>query len=326
MCLGAALAGVLLCSLGVPATAQTAAGNTAYPERPIKLVVPFPPGGPTDFTARVYAEKMSQDLGQPIVIENRAGANSAIGAQQVARATPDGYTLLFVMDVTMVMNPITASSLPYKPLEDFAPISLTSFNTSLLVVPASGPKTVQELIAYGKANPGKLNYGAGIITTRLAGHLFNKLAGIDAVFVPYKGSAEVVQALLNGSIQYAVDGVSAHFPQIQSGKERALAKLNKRPLASLPELKPLDEIANLPELGEISTWGGIVAPRGTPPAVVARVERSIAKVSKQEDVRAKLLKFGIVAVSNTPEEFRAYIKAEGDKWSKVVKESGMKLN
>lgn len=318
------LAGCLLCWTGLQASAQADANN--YPDRPIKLVVPFPPGGPTDYTARLYADKMAQDLGQPIVIENRPGANSAIGAQQVARSTPDGYALLFVMDVTMVMNPITTANLPYKPLEDFAPISLTSFNTSLLVVPANGPKTVQELIANARANPGKLNYGAGIITTRLAGYLFNKLARIDAVFVPYKGSAEVVQAMLNGSIQYAVDGVSAHYPLIQSSKERALAKLNKRPLPSLPDLKPLDEIANLAELGEISTWGGIVAARGTPTAIVAKVQRSIANASRQDDVRDKLLKFGIVAANSSPDEFRAYVKSESEKWSKVVRESGMKLN
>ena len=198
---------------------------------------------------------MGKDLGQTIVIENRAGADSAIGAQQVARSAPDGYTLLFAMDVTMVMNPVTRKALPYNPLQDFQAISLTSLNTSLLVVPANGPKTVQELIAHGNANPGKLNYGAGIITTRLAGYLFSKLAGIESVFVPYKGSAEVVTALLDGSIQYAVDGVQAHVGNIQAGKLRALAKLNSRPLASLPDLRPLHEVADMPKLGEISTWG-----------------------------------------------------------------------
>ena len=223
--IGAAVAGCLLSWTGLQASAQTAASKAAasYPVRPITLVVPFPAGGPTDYTARLYADTMSKDLGQPIIVENRPGADTAIGAQLVERAAPDGYTLLFAMDVTMVINPITMKNLPYKPLEDFEPISLAGLNTSILVVPASGPETVQELIAYGRAHPGKLNYGAGIITTRLAGYLFNKLAGIDAVFIPYKGSAEVVQGILNGSIQYAVErGVGPL--SLDQGRQRARAR------------------------------------------------------------------------------------------------------
>ena len=321
-------AGCMLSGTMLLASAQTAAnkGANTYPRRPITLIVPFPPGGPTDFTARIYADKMSKDLGQPIIVENRPGADSAIGAQQAARAAPDGYTLLFAMDVTMVMNPITMKNIAYKPVEDFQPVSLTGLNTSLLVVPANGPKTVQELIDNGRAHPGKMNYGAGIITTRLAGYLFSKLAGIEAVYIPYKGSVEVAEGLLNGSIQYAVDGVAAHFPLIKAGKERALAKLNHRPLDSMPGLKPLDEIANMPQLGEISTWDGIVAPRGTPAAIVAQLQRSIAAVSGDEEVRQKLLNFGIIAASDTPEEFRSYIKSEFDKWSKVIGESGIDFN
>jgi tripartite-type tricarboxylate transporter receptor subunit TctC len=325
--IGAVLAGCVLSWTALQASAETAASKAAaiYPVRPITLVVPFPAGGPTDYTARLYADEMSRDLGQPIIVENRPGADSAIGAQLVARAAPDGYTLLFAMDVTMVMNPITVKNLPYKP-EDFEPISLAGLNTSLLVVPASGPETVQELIAYGRAHPGELNYGAGIITTRLADYLFSKLAGIDAVFIPYKGSAEVAQGILNGSIQYAIDGVSAHYSLIKAGKERALAKLNKRPLSSLPDLKPLDEVANMPQLGEISTWDGFVAPHGTPTAIVAQLQRSVAKAAEQDDVRQKLLQFGIIATSGTPEEFRSFMKSEFDKWSKVVEESGIEFN
>lgn len=296
-----------------------------YPTRIVKLVVPFPAGGPTDFTARLFSARMTKDLGQQFVIENRAGADSAIGAQQVARTAPDGYTLLFAMDVTMVMNPVTKKSLSYDPLQDFQVISLTSLNTSLLVVPANGPKTVQELIAHGKANPGKLNYGAGIVTTRLAGYLFSKLAGIEAVFVPYKGSSEVVTGLLDGSIQYAVDGVSAHLPMIQTGKTRALAKLNGRPLASLPDLKPLHEVAGMPQLGEISTWGGIVGPRGLPVAITERLRRSIEIAANDEEVKAKLLAVGIVATSNKPDEFMAFIRSELNKWSAVVKEGGIQF-
>jgi tripartite-type tricarboxylate transporter receptor subunit TctC len=312
--------GMLSLLLMAPALAQD-----AFPNRPVKMIVPFPPGGPTDLMARVFGQKLAERWGQPVVIENRAGGNSAIGAQQTAKSPPDGYTLLVAMDTTLVMNPITTANLPYDALKDFAPISLTAQNTSLLIVRADGPQTVQELIAKAKANPGKLNYGAGIITTRLAGYLFSRLAGIDTVFIPYKGSAEVVQGLLTGSIDFSIDGVSASIPLIKDGKLRALAKLNNRPLPALPDLQPLSVAANLPELGEISTWAGLVAPAGTPAAVVERIQRDIAMVAADPEVSAKLQGFGIVATSSTPAQFDRYYRSELDRWSKVFKDSGIKL-
>ena len=172
--IAAVVVGCVLALITAPAIAEP------WPNRPIKLIVPFPPGGPTDMTARVFAGHVANQIGQPVVIENRPGANSTIGALVVGRSAPDGYTLLFAMDVTMVMNPITRANLPYNALDDFDLISLAAFNTSLVVVPANGPKTVDELIAQGRANPGKLNYGAGIITTQLAGYVFNKTKGTKA--------------------------------------------------------------------------------------------------------------------------------------------------
>ncbi len=211
--------------MAVQSAAQTPPDATAqaFPSRPVRMIVPFPPGGPTDLMARVFGQKLSEEWGQPVVVENRPGGNSAIGAQQTARAAPDGYTLLVAMDTTLVMNPITTADLPYNPLKDFTAISLTAQNTSLLIVRADGPNTAQELIARAKANPGKLNYGAGTITTRLAGYLFSRMAGIDTVFIPYKGSAEVVQGLLTGSIDFSIDGVAASLALIKDGKLRALA-------------------------------------------------------------------------------------------------------
>jgi len=317
--------GVGMLAVLVSAHAQAQPQADAFPNRPVKLIVPFPPGGPTDLMARVFGQKLSERWGQPVVIENRAGGNSAIGAQQTAKSLPDGYTLLVALDTTLVMNPITTRNLPYDALKDFAPISLTAQNTSLLIVPADGPRTVQELIAKAKGNPGKLNYGAGTITTRLAGYLFSRLAGIDTVFIPYKGSAEVVQGLLTGSIDFSIDGVSASITLIKDGKLRALAKLNNRPLPSLPDLKPLSVAANLPELGEISTWAGLVAPAGTPAAVVERIQRDVAAVAADPEVGAKLQGFGIVAVSSTPSEFDRYYRGEIDRWSKVFKDSGITL-
>jgi tripartite-type tricarboxylate transporter receptor subunit TctC len=316
---------VALLSWLAMAPAQAQSDAQAFPSRPVKVIVPFPPGGPTDVMARVFGQKLSERWGQPVVIENRPGGNSAIGAQQTAKSPPDGYTLLVAMDTTLVMNPITTPNLPYDALKDFAPVSLTAQNTSLLVVPAHGPQTVQELIAKAKANPGKLNYGAGVITTRLAGYLFSRLAGIETQFIPYKGSAEVVQALLTNSVDFSIDGVAANVPLIKDGKLRALAKLNNRPLPALPDLKPLSVVANMPELGEISTWAGLVAPAGTPAAVVDRIQADVAKVAADPEVAGRLLSFGIVATSTTPAEFERYYRSELERWSKVFKDSGIRL-
>src|SRR3954470_17759 len=194
----ARFAGFLLGIAIAPAAAQPAADPAqSFPTRAIRIVVPFPAGGPTDINARIIAQRMSEDWKQPVVIENRPGANTAIGAQMVAKAEPDGYTLLAAMDTTLVMNPATASApLTYDPFKDFAAITLTAKNTSLLTVRAAdGPTSVRELIARARQNPGKLNYGAGIITTRLAGYLFAREAGIAVQLIPYKGSTDVVQGL-----------------------------------------------------------------------------------------------------------------------------------
>src|SRR5207302_406695 len=181
-----------------------------YPNRTVRIVVPFPAGGPTDILMRVIAQRMSEHWGQPVVIENQPGANTAIAAARVAKMPADGYTLLAVMDVTMVLNPITSKNLAYDPLKDFAPITLASKNTSLLSVRAEdGPISVKELIARAKASPGKLNYGAGIITTRLAGYLFNREAGLDIQYIPFNGSAPTVQGLLTGAVDYIVDGTAS---------------------------------------------------------------------------------------------------------------------
>ena len=230
-------AGLMCMTLDV-AAAQGSADAQTYPNRTVRIVVPFPAGGPTDILSRVVAQRLSEVWGQPVVIENQPGANTAIAAARVAKMPADGYTLFAVMDVTMVLNPITNKNLPYDPLKDFAPITLASKNTSLLSVRAEdGPKTVQELIARAKANPGKLNYGAGIITTRLAGYLFNREAGLDVQYIPFSGSPPTVQGLLTGAVDYIVDGAATSLPLIRSGKLRALAKLNSRPLPALPEVQ-----------------------------------------------------------------------------------------
>ena len=311
----------------LPSTAEEAADAArSFPNRPIRIIVPFPAGGPTDILARVVAQRMSEDWGQPVVIENRPGANTVVGAQQVARAAPDGYTLLAAMDTTLVMNPATIKNLPYDPFRDFASVTLAAKNTSLLTVRADGgPKTIGELITSAKVNSGKLNYGAGIITTRLAGYLFNREAGIDVQLVPYKGSAEVVQGLLTGAVDYIIDGVASSLPLIQSGKFRALAKLDSRPLPVLPDVPPLSIAAGMPALDDISSWIAIVAPARTPHAVIDKIQQEVAKMYADPVLYDRLQKSGINAVSSTPEEFDAFFRKEAVRWEKAFRESGIQL-
>jgi tripartite-type tricarboxylate transporter receptor subunit TctC len=286
--------------------------------------VPFQAGGPTDVNMRIVGQKLSELWGQGVVIENRPGANTGIGAQMVAKAPADGYTLLAAMDTTLVMNPATGASMSYDPFKDFAAITLTAKNTSLLTVRASdGPKTIGELIARGKAK--KLNFGAGITITRLAGATFAKAAGIEVQLIPYKGSSEVVQGLLTGSVDFIVDGIAPSLPLIQSGQFRPLAKLNSRALPTLPELKPLAEASGLP-IDEMSSWIGLVAPAGTPSAIVQKIHADVVRAMADAAVADRLEKAGILAVTTTPAEFEKYFRDEAERWAKVYKESGIKLD
>jgi tripartite-type tricarboxylate transporter receptor subunit TctC len=309
-----------------PTAAQGSSDAVSFPNRPVRIIVPFPAGGPTDILSRIIGERMSKDWGQPVVIENRPGGNTGIAAQMVARAPPDGYTLLAAMDTTMVMNPASGTSMNYDPFKDFAAVTLLAKNVSLLIVRADdGPRTVQELIARGKASKTKLNYGAGITVTRLIGYQFAKLAGFDVVLIPYKGSAEVVQGLLSGSVDFTVDGVASSLPLIKGGKFRALAKSNDRPLPSLPHLQTLSVAAGLPQLGDMGSWIGLVAPAGTPPAIVDKIHDEVVKTYADPEIADRLLKIGISAVSSTPAEFDKFYRSEAAHWTKVFKESPLKF-
>jgi len=311
----------------VCALASASAAAQEFPSRTIRIIVPFPAGGPSDILSRIVAQKMSEDWGQPVVVENRPGGDTAIGAQQVAKAAPDGYTLLAAMDTTLVLNPATKTSLPYDPFKDFAAITLAAKNTSLLMVRTDdGPKSIQELIARGKANPGRLNYGAGIITTRLAGYMFNRAAGIDAQLIPYKGSAEVVQGLLTGAVDYIIDGVASSLPLVRGGKFRALAKLNNRPLPPLPDVPPLSVAAGMPALDDISSWIAFVAPAGTPRAIIDKIQGEVARMYADPVIHDKLEKAGINPVASTPDEFDAFFRQEAARWKKAFDDSGIKLD
>ena len=315
---------IALAAAIAPAAAQSDAAN--FPNRAIRIIVPFPPGGPTDIIARFVGQRMSERWSQPVVIENRAGANTAIGAQIVAKSAPDGLTLLAGMDTTMVLNPILTANLPYDAARDFAPVTLLAKNMSLMVLRSDGPATVKELIARAKANPGKLNMGAGTITSRLGALLFAKVAGIEVQLIPYKGSAEIVQGLLSGSIDFALDSVGSSLPMIQSGQFRALAKYSNRPLPLLPELPSLSAAAGLPEIGESATWIGLLAPAGTPSAIVDKLQGEVARIYADPAMQERLQKAGLFPVSSTPAEFDTFIRNETVQWSKVIKDNaGIRL-
>jgi tripartite-type tricarboxylate transporter receptor subunit TctC len=324
----AALFGIHAASAAsMPAAAQgagkdAAAGN--FPSRPIHVVVPFPAGGPADTIARFLGQKMTEHWGQPVIIENRAGGNTTIGAQAVAKSPPDGYTLFVAMDVTMVMNPLITPNLPYDPLKDFVPITMLTRSMSLIVVRSEGPKTLKELIAKARANPGKLNMGAGTITSRLGALAFAKAAGMDVQLIPYKGSAEITQGLLTGSVDFTIDSLSNALPLVQAGKFRPLAKYSDRPLTHLPDLPSIAVAADLPDLQESSVWIGLVAPAGTPTPIVDKLQREVAAIYADPAVFARLDKAGLFPTSSkSPAEFDAFIRSEQVRWGKVIKESNL---
>jgi tripartite-type tricarboxylate transporter receptor subunit TctC len=303
--------------------AASARAQENYPNRPIRIVVPFPAGGPSDVLARIIGERMSADFGQGVVIDNRPGANTVIGAQLVQKAAPDGYTLLMAIDSTLVMNQYLYTNLPYDPLNDFAPITLVGKTVGLLVVnAASDIKTGKDLIAKAKAKPGTLNCGAGTITTKLTCFLFNDKAGINTVLLPYNGSAEVAHGILTKSVDFVFDGPSAVLPLIQSGDLRALARLDSRPFPAVPGLPTLTEATGV-DLGDLAVWLGLVAPKGTPPAIIDKLAAEVAKILSDPAVKSKADTVGLYPATDTPAEFAAFIRSEAQRWPDVVKKSGM---
>ena len=316
---------VLAMLAGDAAAAEDLSAN--FPNRPIRMIVPFPAGGPSDIVARLIGQKMSEDWGQPVVVENRPGGNTIIGAQAAAKAAPDGYTLFMAIDSTLVMNQYLYKALPYDPLGDFVPITLTAKTVSVrAVAAATGPITVKELIARAKAQPGKLNYGAGTVTAQLMGHLFHKAAGLDIVYVPFKGTPETVNALLTGSVQliYAANQIVA--PLVASGQIRALAKLDRDAPPSMADIPTLADAAGLADFDDISVWLGLVAPKGTAKPIVDKIHTEVVKILADPAVKEKSERTGNYPVTNTPEQFSAFIRKEADRWGKVMKETAIKVD
>jgi tripartite-type tricarboxylate transporter receptor subunit TctC len=298
-----------------------------YPTHPIHLVVPFSAGaGVTDIMARLVGRHLSARIGQQIVIDNRPGASGILGSEVVSRAPPDGYTLL-ISNVSLVVNPFLYPKMPYDPLADFMPVTMVNSAPLLLVVhPSIAAKSVTELIAYAKSHPAQLNYGSGGLgsTPYLAAELFKSLSGIDALHVPYKGGAPALSDLVGGQLSFMIENMPGTMPYVMAGNLRALAITSPQRSPLAPKLPTMAE-AGVPGY-EMSGWNGIFAVKGTPPDIVERPHSEVAKILRAPEVRRELAALGAEPVGDTPDEFRAFLKADMARWGKIMQEKGIRSN
>jgi tripartite-type tricarboxylate transporter receptor subunit TctC len=296
-----------------------------YPSKPLRFILPFPPGGPTDILGRLIGERLASSLGQPVIVENRGGAGGNVGAEAAAKSAPDGYTLVLVAP-SLAISPSLYSKLNYDPLRDFAPVSLVATVPNVIVTQPALASTLQEFIALAKTKPGGMNFGSGGSGTsnHLAGELFNIVTGTKLVHVPYKGVNLAMNDVLAGAIHLVVIGVPAAGPHIKSGRLRALAVIAPQRLPALPEVPTVAE-AGLPDF-DVTTWYGVLAPAGTPRPVVARLNGELVKILYSADMKDKLNALGTDPVTSTPEEFAAYLRQETAKWAEVVRKAGLKAD
>jgi tripartite-type tricarboxylate transporter receptor subunit TctC len=314
---------VLACALALAAPV----GAQSFPSRPVKLVVPFPAGGPLDTTGRAIAQRLTEAWGQSVVVENRPGAGGNIGADVVAKSPPDGYTVVMGALSTHAVNPSLYSKMPYDAQKDFVPITLVAITPNVLVVnPALPVHSVQELIAYAKANPGKLSFGSGSNGSagHLAGELFKIESGTDVQHIPFKGGAPALQALLAGDTQFMFDNLANAMAQVKGGKVRAIAVTTAQRSRLAPELPTMAEMG-MPGF-DISTWFGLMLPAGTPKDVVTKWNVDLVRVLDMPDVREKMIAQGAEPSPMTPEQFAAFIDAELVKYARIVKLSGAKVD
>jgi len=292
----------------------------AYPVKPIRLVVPFAPGGSTDTIARLIGQKLDEALGQQVIIDNRPGAGGNLGVDYVAKSAPDGYTLIFGHVGTFGFGPSLYDKLPYDPIRDFAPVALFAMVPNMLVVHPSLPaNSVKELVALARARPGQLNYGSSGngSASHLATEYFKLLSKTDITAIPYKGTGPLVTDLIAGQTSLTITGVPPLYPHVQSGRLRALAVGSVKRLPLLPSLRTIAE-AGVPGY-ESSTWFGPLAPAKTPREIIVRLNVELMKMLQRPDVRARFAAEGIEALGSTPEEFGTYIKSEIERWSRVIK-------
>jgi tripartite-type tricarboxylate transporter receptor subunit TctC len=304
--------------------ASEPAGAQPYPSRPVRLIVPFPAGGPPDVIARVVGDAIAARLGQSVVIENRPGAGATIGTRSVAAAPADGYTLLYASTTSLSIAPVLFRNVEYDPVKNFAPVASVSVGPMVVVVHPSVPaKTLQELVAHAKANPGKLNYGSGVASPpHIAWGLFTKVTGTDILHVPYRGMAPAMTDLVAGQIQIMIDGTGPLLPHIREGKIRALAVTGRTRSPDFPDLPTMIE-AGYPDY-VLSFWTGIVAPAGTPPDIVAKLNAAINESLTSPAMKAHLDRFNVEANISTPAAFATFIAAEAQKWGDIVRATGIK--
>ncbi len=313
-------------SLGQSADAAFSAAQTAstYPSKPVRFILPFPPGGGTDILGRLIAERLSASLGQPVVIDNRGGAGGNLGAAEAARAAPDGYTLLLAA-TTLAISPSLYSKLGFDPQKDFAPISLVATVPNVMITNPSVPaQTLREFIALARSKPGAMNFGSGGTGTsnHLGGELFNIVAGVKLVHVPYKGVNLAMNDVFAGNVQLVLIGIPAAAQNIKAGKLRALAVLARERSAALPDVPTAAE-AGLPDF-DVTTWYGVLAPAGAPRAIVTRLNTELVRIMHSPDLKERLATMATEPRTSTPEEFAAYIAEERARWAEVVRKTGIK--
>lgn len=299
---------------------------TAFPTKPIRIIVAYTPAGTTDILARAVGQKMSEAWGQPVIIDNRPGANGNIGTEVAARAVPDGHSLVMATAGTHGINVSLYRKLNWHPVKDFVPVSLTAMVPNIMVVNNSLPvKNVKEFIAHVKANPGKLSYGSpgNGSTAHLSMELFKTMTGSNIVHIPYKGSAGVLADVMGGQIAVTIDNMPPYVPQVRAGKIRALAVSTAKRSSAMPDLPTIAE-AGVPGY-EAGAWFGLLAPAGTPKAIVMRLSAENARILKLPDVNKRISELGADPVGSTPEEFVALIQSEIAKWAKVIKDANVEL-
>ena len=314
----------LLMTLSVITTQSNAA--EVFPSRPIKFIVPYAAGGATDTTARLISKELTALLGQPVIVENKAGAGGNIGTDAVAKSAPDGYTLLLAYTGPMAINPSLYDSLPFAPKQDFAPVTLLAQAPQILGVHPSVPvTTVQELIAYAKANPNKLFFGSSGNggADHLAGELFKMRTGTNITHVPYKGGAPALADLVAGRTQMQFMTIPASIGHIQSGRIRPLAILSNKRYPLFPDVPTISQ-AGVKDY-DINNWYGVVVPAGTPPDIVNKLNTALIKALRSEEVQTRFSGLGLVPVSNSPQEFKLFIDKESDRWAEIIRVSGASL-
>lgn len=321
--------GLALAALAITCTAASAQADSVadYPERPLSWIVPFPPGGAMDAIARVLSENMSQELGQSIVVENKPGAGGNIGASHVAKAKPDGYTLMIAAN-GMAVNPFLYSRLNYDPIKDFAPISLLAAVPNILVTQAerTDVRSLEDVIRQAKEKPGHYTYAsAGVGTSiHLAGALFTYTGELDMLHVPYRGSGPAVADLIGGQVDYMFDSITSAKPHIESGKLKALAVTTAERSSTLPDLPTVAE-SGMPGY-ELTPWFATFAPAGTPPEIIEKLHDSMIKAMDSERVKEIFATIGAEYIGSTPQELATYLSAETEKWGKIIEETGLSVD